>query len=514
MHSKSVYRHIFQSAFLFLVCALMSCPGQADEFPKPWNTKDGKWGFANSVGVYSIPPKFNSVVAFNSDGIARVEVGEKVGLIDSKGEFLAQPEFDDIDWPMNAYGLTRFRIGGGRFGGSEGRYGFINNKGQIAIPAKFEFTYAFSENGLCMASKTVNAESGTPQKKWGYIDRKGEFVISPMFDMEISFEKNGYARVEVGNKWGVINEKGDFVVQPKFDAANIWPDANSNKLAAVKINGKWQWINSRGDITYLGDFDWIEPFDINGLAKVHKSDWLGSPKIGLMNIKGELIFTPQFDAVNSFVNGIAVVQVGSKFGYIDTFGRVVIKPQFELPGQEFDKNGIAKVYLVKHGDKVTDITLEAGFMNKAGEWIIRPNQFGEVHEFNSHGLALAYKGGKFGFVDTSGQLVIGWFDGAGDFSPNGLAAAKKDGKYGYIDLKGIFVISPQFEEAMAFGVNNLAGAKKNGRWGYIDTQGKFVIQPKFDLVWAFNQDGFARVKLDGKWGYISLKEDFRGEVEN
>jgi hypothetical protein len=492
----------------------MSCSGLADEFPKPWHEKDGKVGFANSVGVYSISPQFDNATDFNSSGIARIKIGEKVGLINAKGEIVASAEFDDIDWPMNSFGLTRFRIGGGAFGGPEGRYGFINNKGQIVIPAKFEFTYDFSENGLCMASTTVNAESGKPEKKWGYIDSRGEFAIAPIFDMEMSFEKKGFARVILANKWGVINAKGDFVVKPKFDGVAIWPDGNLNEIAVVKLNGKWHWINSSGDLIALGEFDWIEPFDKNGLARVYKSDLLGNKKIGFMNTKGEFVFNPQFDSVNSFVNGFAVIQVGSKFGYIDIHGKVVIKPQFELPGGEFDKNGVAKVYFVKHGDKVTDITLEAGFMNKAGEWIIKPNQFGEVHEFNAHGLALAYKGGKFGFVDTSGTMIIGWLDDARDFSSNGLAAAKRDGKFGYIDLKGDFAIAPQFEDAMTFGPNNLAGAKQNGRWGFIDMQGNFAVQPKFDAVSGFNNDGFAQVKLNGKLGYISLKEDFKPAPES
>src|ERR1700761_2885479 len=52
--------------------------------------------------------------------------------------------------------------------------------------------------------------------------------------------------------------------------------------------------------------------------------------------------------------------------------------------------------------------------------------------------------GKWGFINTSGRLVIpADFDFAWGFS-EGLASAWKDGKAGYIDESGKFVIPPQF----------------------------------------------------------------------
>jgi hypothetical protein len=50
-----------------------------------------------------------------------------------------------------------------------GRYGFINPKGEVVIPLQFEQVENFSEE---LAAAKING-------RWGYIDTSGKFVIKP-----------------------------------------------------------------------------------------------------------------------------------------------------------------------------------------------------------------------------------------------------------------------------------------------------------------------------------------------
>src|SRR5260221_669420 len=60
------------------------------------------------------------------------------------------------------------------------------------------------------------------------------------------------------------------------------------------------------------------------------------------------------------------------------------------------------------------------------------------------------KGGKFGFIDKTGKLVIQpKYESAGDFS-EGLASVSIEGKFGYVDANGKEVIPFQFDAASAF----------------------------------------------------------------
>src|SRR6218665_2984939 len=83
----------------------------------------------------------------------------------------------------------------------------------------------------------------------------------------------------------------------------------------------------------------------------------------------------------------------------------------------------------------------------------------------------------------------------------GMAWIELGGKRGYIDSTGKMVIKPQFNLAMDFK-EGLARIKLGSKWGYIDSTGKMVIKPQFDDAEDF-KEGLARTKLgDGLWGYM------------
>jgi WG repeat protein len=82
----------------------------------------------------------------------------------------------------------------------------------------------------------------------------------------------------------------------------------------------------------------------------------------------------------------------------------------------------------------------------------------------------------FGYMDTSGKVVIPpTYELAYEFS-EGLAPVQKDGKYGYIDRKGAMAIQPAFMNAGTFR-DGLAPVLMRGGHGYIDTTGRIVIPP-------------------------------------
>jgi hypothetical protein len=67
------------------------------------------------------------------------------------------------------------------------------------------------------------------------------------------------------------------------------------------------------------------------------------------------------------------------------------------------------------------------------------------------------------------------FDSAGDFS-DGLALVSMGGRYGYINESGNFAINPQFDEGGNFK-SGFAPVWIGNREGYIDKHGKYVWNP-------------------------------------
>src|SRR5438046_8703915 len=109
------------------------------------------------------------------------------------------------------------------------------------------------------------------------------------------------------------------------------------------------------------------------------------------------------------------------------------------------------------------------------------------HKRDPIGLFPIGQGGKWGYMDRTGKIVIRLqFDAASYFSEGlaGVMVDKKEmgiltfGKEGYIDSKGEWVIKPQFDYAGEFS-EGLAVVRVGDKQGYINKSGALVIKPKF-----------------------------------
>jgi len=79
--------------------------------------------------------------------------------------------------------------------------------------------------------------------------------------------------------------------------------------------------------------------------------------------------------------------------------------------------------------------------------------------------------------------------------------------WGYVDTSGHMIIKPAFAEARGFA-NDLAAVKKGDQFGYIDKKGHWAIEPRFTRATDFNASGTALVVTDNRLAMI----DRKGEV--
>lgn len=114
------------------------------------------------------------------------------------------------------------------------------------------------------------------------------------------------------------------------------------------------------------------------------------------------------------------------------------------------------------------------------------------------------RNGKWGFINSRGQVVIGFQYDASRIFSEGLAAVRLNNKWGYINTNGRVVVGFRYDESREFN-EGLAAVRLNNKWGYIDTDGKVVIGFKYDASREFNE-GLADVRLNNKWGYIDTND--------
>jgi len=174
----------------------------------------------------------------------------------------------------------------------------------------------------------VDLIAAEKEGKWGYADKTGNLVIAYQYDDASDFS-NGLGVVVDGDWYGAIDATGETIVPFKYD--------------------------------YLGDFS-------DGLSLFSKNR---NGLLGFIDIKGNEAIPAIWNMGLGFSEGMAAVGIKDngdyKWGFIDTTGSLVIKPQYDAVyienGEEssearggYFKDGQVKVYNMS--DKLYTITID------------------------------------------------------------------------------------------------------------------------------------------------------------
>ncbi|MBL0161172.1 MAG: WG repeat-containing protein [Bryobacterales bacterium] len=165
-----------------------------------------------------------------------------------------------------------------------------------------------------------------------------------------------------------------------------------------------------------------------------------------------MVVEPRFPWAQEFSEGLARVQVSgsslgmdAKWGFIDKTGAAVIDERKDPSFGEYSNIGSDSAESAFHdGLALVDVDGKKGYIDKAGKVVIAP-QFTYAYPF-SEGLAAATKSASgddgWGHIDTTGRWVVEpRFQWASSFS-SGLAPVNRSRDCGYVDLRGTLVLSP------------------------------------------------------------------------
>jgi hypothetical protein len=316
--------------------------------------EDNKLGYINASGEIVIPLKFKQEASHSpnlrdsfihnrfSEGRAAVETEDGWGFIDTSGEFVVKPRFEQVQ-PFSE-GLAAVQV--------DDRWGFIDRSGKLVVDFKFERVGNF-HNGI---SWFLDSES----EKYGSIDRNGHIIISPSFDDPVIFQ-NGLGETGIKGENGrkrFIDQRGEFLLV-EFDSLRP-ADWVGDQLVA-----------SRGDEYFLigedGGIAW-GPGTLRELrAKRHALQPPGTllpvlvgEKYGFENADQKLVIPARFDSVSSFSEGLVAVRVGLECGYIDSTGAFVIKPRFQ------------GAYPFVDGRAFVQLDEKWGLIDRAGNFVVQP----------------------------------------------------------------------------------------------------------------------------------------------
>jgi hypothetical protein len=357
---------------------------------------------------------------------------------------------------------------------------------------------------LLLLSQTIFASTLFPiekKGKWGYMDETGKMIIDFKFDIAGEFNE-GYATVALNRMPCVIDENENRIIDTGL--YQFIGNYSEGLVSVMDYKFKRYYLNNESKIVIkLAEEIYDAGTFHNGLARVGKKIDIHQNKFGVdisnlgyaftyIKKDGTYLTDFIFDDADDFIEPVARVLQGKKFGLINLSGKFLIEPRY------------SNMSVFNEGLAVVDYIGSYGYIDTNGVEIIKP-QFEYAKAF-SNGMAAVSVKGKFGFIDTDGKLAIpAKFDDVRPFA-EGRAAVLEMNKWAFVDDKGNYIYQPYFEEASYFN-EGLCPVKLKGKWGAIDKQGHILVPFQFEFVGIF-ENGVAEVVYRG----INLYVDLRGNV--
>lgn len=264
---------------------------------------------------------------------------------------------------------------------SDAMYGYVNNKGEFTIPARYDRATVFSE-GLAWVLKKGDMP--------GAIDDGGRVKLSLRDAVAVRAFHEGHAAFATVKRgitlWGFINKKGEESIKPRFKAVKNYCQG----LAAVQdINtGLWGYIDLADSLRLPCRYIEANSFDENGSALVRDDkgylliDRNGLPLTMLSSYE---IVIPDGEYLR--------VCYDKKWGWCDKNGTTVIKPCYE-DCRAFGNAPLAPVF----------IRGKWAYVDRSGKIAIK-RQFTDAYPFIDHHAAVK-AGTVWGFIDETGHYAV------------------------------------------------------------------------------------------------------------
>lgn len=177
-------------------------------------------------GVYDLKGelKFGGYTNMSSlsNGVIAAEKDGKWMLLDTTGKQLLSETFEDIKQDEKGVVYRNSRL----FVKNDGVYYMIDVEGNKISDQEYEDVKIFYGTG----NAAVKIKG-----KWGFINENGEITIKPKFEDARSFS-NGFAAVKDGGYWGYIDESGEIYLECQFADAK---DFTTRGSTFVQMSGDW-----------------------------------------------------------------------------------------------------------------------------------------------------------------------------------------------------------------------------------------------------------------------------------
>lgn len=289
-------------------------------------------------------------------------------------------------------------------------------------------------------------------------------------------------RTEKTDFWGMMSTRGEVIADGKF----MYPPgcAWRGVFLAREDDGMYAFYKTDDFVSRLNAERYVmaQPFRYGDYTAVCCE---GDTHLSILDIEGRVVATLPDSIVDIglFSENMAPVRVDDylpRMGYVDIKGEVVIPPRYTVATNFVC--GVALVEEVVNGFPIWSVINPRGEILYRFDKELRPL----ASEYSDGLLSVINVRGEIGFLDTQGKLLIKPSDGMKMCRPSNPAtipytfksgrAVYSDGKkYGLIDKRGNIIVPAKYRNIYLGEGGLFAAEDMEYNWGCIDADGNIVI---------------------------------------
>ena len=431
----------------------------------------------NRDGKFVGHKSFKDIVGFTANGvIVRLFEDNSVGLVDGKGNLIADNNYKVINQYSNGFAVVEYEDGG---------YNYIDTTGNELLTGNNFSCEDFDDDGYGIISNSNGI---------GVCNNKGKILFQSEKFKAISRVGNGLWVVRDKNHSDVncnnlVNTKGKYLSKYWFYE---YENSFHNGLMWI-CNSKlgYTFIDMKGDVLCKKDDgtpEWFTDcgcFDEGGNAIVLRNN-----KMNFIDKSGNLISRKWFDkqvgidlSVSQFSEDFAIVMdkknvLITKFNFIDRTGMILSKFWFEGVESNF-KNGYAVVKIDNH----------LGIIDKYGVMVHSDySKYSKIDVFIDGIARVQSYDGKWNCIRTDGTLVLKeWYRSIirCECVKNIFEVSKTNEKgkieYSFCNTNGKFILGKRWFNSGRFNINTyvdsiiLCDNENTPQWNMITSKGKLLF---------------------------------------
>ncbi len=299
-----------------------------------------KFGAIDFYGKEIIPATYDRLAYYKEHFICLK--GTTYFFFDKRGKLLRSHTYDFNQYGSMSFGFDSTFLGDAVKVWKNKKVGLLNSDGDEIVPPKFDNIQDPMTNKFILVS--LNGKTGV-------YDRSGKIIHETDLDeiriVDANEKVPSKAIIKKENSYGLINLSNGNILVPVIynNMGQVYSGISNTWNYAVTINGKMGLLDSIGNVLIPISYTMQENFSFQIHPDCKKESrlycvTLGN-KVGMVDAESKERISIIYESIDDFYSGYARVKRNGKFGYVDLKGNEAIPCKYEELGG--GKDGLIEV---------------------------------------------------------------------------------------------------------------------------------------------------------------------------